>query len=255
MNEILYKPKKYKESKNELTFKNLLLFGKNYFTPSNMIISVVSPESPENIDKYFNDFSSSDSTHLFSGLAYRKEFKSITQPVKIDIKGGGEQAYLYFGFQKEIKKNDKPALTALSLLLRNDIVFNIREKQGLAYRISAGVNAVGNKAMFYINMGTRPENVKKLIPQFPKLFNTDFADSITSDKLKKSVNMYLGRMMFRRLSSINQAYYLGHSLYFYNDINYDNKFLSALKKVTLNEVKNIAEKYLVVENPVEIYIR
>ena len=47
--------------------------------------------------------------------------------------------------------------------------------------------------------------------------------------LEKSVNMYLGRMMFRRLSSINQAYYLGHSYYFYQDIHYDQKFLDAFQ--------------------------
>lgn len=255
LNEALYKPEKFKANKNDITFTKLLEFGKEYFSPGNTIISVVSPKSAENIANYFKDFSSSINKHSFSGLAYRKEFKFITQPLKIDKKGSGEQAYLYFGFQKSIEKKEKPALMALSLLLSNDIVFNIREKQGLAYRMSAGVKAIGNKAMFYVNMGTRPENVKKLIPQFPKLFNTNFADSITYDKLKKSVNMYLGRMMFRRLSSINQAYYLGHSLYFYNDINYDNKFLSALKKVTLDEVKAVAEKYLEVENPVEIYIR
>ncbi len=255
LNEVLYKPEKYKESKNELTFENLLQFGKDYFTPGNMIISVVSPESPENIEKYFNNFSSPDSTQLFSGSGYYKKFKSITHPVKIDTNGGGEQAYLYFGFQKEIQQKEKPSILALSLLLRNDLIFNIREKQGLAYRMGAGVKIIGNKAMFYINMGTRPENVKKLIPQFPKLFPPEFADSITSDKLKKAVNMYLGRMMFRRLSSINQAYYLAHSLYFFNDINYDNKFLTALKNVTLKEVKAVAKKYLKVENPVEIYIR
>lgn len=255
LDEVLYEPQKYSESKKKLTYENLLEFGKDYFSPVNMIISVVSKSSPENIYKYFSNFTSDKNTQLFSGLGYANKYKSITKPVKIDLKDGGEQAYLYFGFQKIIDEKEKPALKALSLLLSNDIIFNIREKQGLAYRVSAGINTIENKGMFYINMGTRPENVKKLIPQFSNLFKTEFADSITQGKLKRAVNMYLGRMMFRRLSSINQAYYLGHSLYFYNDINYDNKFLTALKNVTLKEVKTVAEKYLKVENPVEVYIR
>ncbi|HED08526.1 MAG TPA: insulinase family protein, partial [Ignavibacteria bacterium] len=230
-------------------------FGKDYFSPVNMIISVVSKSSPENIYKYFKNFTSDKNTELFSGLGYTDKYKTITKPVKINLKGRGEQAYLYFGFQKIIDENEKPALKSLSLLLNSDIIFNIREKQGLAYRMKAGINTIGNKGMFYINMGTRPENVNKLIPQFPNLFNTKFVDGITQDKLQRAINMYLGRMMFRRLSSINQAYYLGHSFYFYNDINYDNKFLTALKNVTLKEVKAVVEKYLKVENPVEVYIR
>ena len=255
LEEVLYETKKYSESKKKLTYENLLEFGKDYFSPVNMIISVVSKSSPENIYKYFNNFTSNKNTQLFSGLGYAKKYKSITKPVKIDLKGAGEQAYLYYGFQKIIDEKEKPALKALSLLLSSDIIFNIREKQGLAYRMRTGVNVIENKGMFYINIGTRPENVKKLIPQFPNLFETEFAYSITQDKLQRAVNMYLGRMMFRRLSSINQGYYLGHSLYFYNDINYDNNFLTALKNVTLKEVISVAEKYLEVDNPVEIYIK
>jgi predicted Zn-dependent peptidase len=67
--------------------------------------------------------------------------------------------------------------------------------------------------------------------------------------------MYLGRMMFRRLSSINQAYYLGHSLYFENNFNYDKQFLDALKKVNLADVKNAAKKYMVIKNPLSIIVR
>ena len=67
--------------------------------------------------------------------------------------------------------------------------------------------------------------------------------------------MYLGRMMFRRLSSINQAYYLAHSYYFDGDIYADGEMLDALKKVTLNDVKRVAEKYLQVSNPVEVIVR
>ena len=62
-------------------------------------------------------------------------------------------------------------------------------------------------------------------------------------------------MMFRRLSSINQAYYLGNSYYFQNDIFYDEKFIESFKNVTLEDVKRIAEKYLDPENAVEIYVR
>jgi len=255
LNETIYVSDKYPDTNNVVTYENLLKFGKYYFTPANMIISVVSPLPAEEVNSYFSSFVSTNYNNKFSGFGYTKEFRPISKPIKIDIEREGEQSYLYFGFQKEIAENEKPVLLALSLLLSDDIVFNIREKQGLAYRMSAGIDIEGSKAMFFINMGTRPENVDKLITQFPNLFNTDFADSITSLKLKKAVNMYLGRMMFRRLSSINQAYYLGNSLYINNDINYDNKFLTSLKNVSLEEVKAVAKKYLDVKNTVEVYIR
>jgi len=67
--------------------------------------------------------------------------------------------------------------------------------------------------------------------------------------------MYLGRMMFRRLSSINKAYYLANSDYFHNDFNYDKHFLEELKNVKLADVKNAAKKYMNAENTVTIVVR
>jgi len=252
---ILYKKGKYNNYKEKLTYDKLLEFGKYYFNPQNMIISVVSPTMPAKVKEYFSDFSSSGTKALFTGAGYQKEFNAITSSIKFDTTAGGEQAYLYFGYQKKINDKDKPVLKALSLILSDKIVFDIREKQGLAYRMSAGIDAIGNKAMFYINMGTRPENTNKIIPQFPKYFTTKFLSKITEKDLRKSVNMYLGRMMFRRLSSVNQAYYLGHSYYFYNDINYDKNFLQNLKNVNLDDVKRLAKKYLNVKYPIEVFVR
>jgi len=162
---------------------------------------------------------------------------------------------LFFGFEKNVSKSDIPALKALSLLLADKIVFNIREKQGLAYGMNAGVDVKNNIAMFYIKMATRPANVNKLIPQFPNFFKKTFSNSITKDNLTRVVNMYLGRMMFRRLSSINQAYYLGDSYYFFNNINQDSDFFNKLKHVKLNDVKKAAKKYLGAKNYIELIVR
>jgi predicted Zn-dependent peptidase len=256
LEKVLYEAPKYPENKNIITYENILEFGKYYFTPGNMIISVISSAKPDDVKKYFSYFKKEMLPDAITGSGYKQTFKQITKPYSFEEKGNGEQAYLYFGFQKDVKEDEHPALKALSLLLADKIIFDIREKQGMAYRMSAGVDVKENKAMFYINMATRPENVDKLIPQFPKFFTPRFVKEITKAELEKTVNYYVGRkMMFRRLSSINQAYYLGNSYYFHNDIFYDEKFIEAFKNVTVEQVKNVAEKYLQVKNPVQIIVR
>ena len=255
LSKVLYDSTSVVKTKSKTTYEKLLDFGKQYFNPENIIISVVSKASPERINELFNKFSRKTNLLFGDKRALRLKFNTIAKPAKIELAGGGEQSYLYFGFQKKIEAREKPVIKALSLLLSDRIIFNIREKQGLAYRMSAGVETLGNKAMFYVNMGTMPGNVDKLIPQFPKLFSPAVADSFTTSELQKSINMYLGRMMFRRLSSINQAYYLAHSYYFDGNVNADTQFLQALKKVTLKEVQAAARKYLHVENPVLIIVR
>lgn len=236
-----------------LDYNKFLTFGKEYFTPNNVIISVISKEEPKTINSYFEKFDSG-SEPIFGGLAKERGYKKWDEPKKDEQEGGGEQSHTFYGFVKEYEKADEAALTVLSLMLKDDIVFNIRETQGLAYRMSAGISKRNDKVLIYVKVPTQPKNVEKLVPQFPGLFNPEFADGITEDDLEKTVNMYLGKMMFRRLSSINQAYYLAHSYYFDGNIEADKNSLDDLKNVKLDAVKKAAKKYLKIENPVEIII-
>jgi len=242
-----------KGDRKPLTYESFLKFGKEYFTPSNMIISVVSKKEPEKINEYFKNFKSL-TDNRFEGLAKERGFKKYNKPNKVEENVGGEQSYTFYGFVKDYNKDDEAALTILSLMLKDDLVFNIREKQGLAYRMSAGIKMVDGRALIFVNIPTQPHNVKKLKKQFSHLFSPKFADKISENSLERTVNMYLGKMMFRRLSSINQAYYLAHSYYFDGDINADKASLNALKNVSLKDIKRIAKKYLKIVNPIEIII-
>jgi len=249
---VIYQDKKILDD-DKLNFENLLRFTNEYFVPSNMIISVVSPAVQDEISELFSLFKSNQSTT--NEPAYERELDIQSKPVNIEETVDGEQSYLYWGFTKNIDQEDKPALKALSLILSDKIIFDIREKQGLAYRMSAGIKTTKDKSIFYINMGTRPQNVDKLLPQFQEFFNPKMVESINDKELEKAINMYLGRMLFRRLSSINQGYYLAHSLYFNNDINYDSNFHNSLKNIKVDDVKKVADKYLKIENPVSVVIR
>ena len=250
---LVYEPDPFSKSQPPLTYENLVAFAKEYFRPANMIISVVSPAGPESIDSLFDRFGftpSRDEPPVFTPT-----FSMQSKATTIEKAGSGERSYIFWGFVSQIDPNDAPVLQALSLVLADDIVFDIREKQGMAYNMSAGIEVIKDKALFFVSQGTRPQNIDTLAPQYPRFFRAAVIDTLTQQKLDRSVNMYLGRMMFRRLSSINQAFYLGSSMYFFNDFNYDRKFLERLKNVSVAEVRNAAKKYMIVNNPMTIIVR
>lgn len=251
--ELIHEPNPYSNSETELTFENLLYFTEEYFQPSNMIVSVVSPAEPGNVNELFNrlKFTPAD----VEPDVYTPSYKLQTGPATVEKPGSGDRAYIFWGFLNQIDRADAPALKALSLILADKIIFDIREKQGMAYHMSAGIDVIDDKALFYINQGTRPQNVDTLVSQYGNFFSASMIENLTGEELEKSVNMYLGRMMFRRLSSINQAFYLGNSFYFQNDFNHDREFHEQLKKVKLSEVKNAAAKYMKVNNPVLVIVK
>jgi zinc protease len=234
------------------SYQEILAFAKEYFRPGNRIVSVVSPGSAELIKQYLGSDNDGDTPVLdVVDVSYILNEKALNAFVE----AGGEQTHLFWGFMKKVEKDDIAPLSALSLLLSDKIVFEVREKQGLAYSMSARIGIQKDIALFYIKMGTRPQNAEKLAPQFPGFFTPEMLGDVSEDELTKAINMYLGRMSFRRLSSINQAYYLGESLYFTSDMNSDDAFLKALNAVTLEDVKRVARHYLVAENVISITVK
>ena len=250
---LVYEENQYLVNEDFPSYEQLLQFRDYYFNPSNMVISIVSSATPEKIKDEFSSFSTAENIEYKP--IYSNSLKLQQEKLNIVKPGGGSRSYLFWGFITSIDKKNRPALQALSLILSEKIIFDIREKQGMAYHMKAGINVIDDRALFYINQGTRPQNVDKLLKQYPKFFKKSILNNITFESLQKSVNMYLGRMMFRRLSSINQAYYLGYSYYFHQDINYDKSFLEDLKNVSINDVMLVADKYLNVTNPISIVIR
>jgi hypothetical protein len=250
---LVYNPDPYGSNQPELTYDGLVAFTKEYFVPANMIISVVSPASPKAVNALFAEFSGSPMKD--EPAVYTPTFRVPAQEAKVEKNGGADRSYIFWGFIRPIDPKDAPVLQALSLVLSNAIVFDIREKQGMAYNMSAGIEVIKDNALFFISQGTRPQNIDKLAPQYPQFFRMAAVDTLTEADVEKAVNLYLGRMMFRRLSSINQAFYLGSSLYFTNDFNYDKQFLDNLKKVKLADLKNAARKYMTIVNPLSLIVR
>ncbi len=244
---------RYEPGPDDITYDNLIKFSEEYFNSGNVIIAVSSPEKTEVVNKSFDNFFTGEKPDETS--PWDPGFSMREKSVKIEKDGMGKRSYLFWGYTKKTDPGDRTALQALSLFLSDKIVFDIREKRGMAYRMSAGINLKGDKALFYINMGTRPENRDKLLPDFPGFFKKNSADKLTDKELERLISMYLGRMKFRRLSSINRAYYLSHSLYFNGDINSDNEFFKKLKNTEAADVKRVAKKYLGPENPLTIIVR
>jgi hypothetical protein len=252
----VYEEEKYPVNQMVISYDELVKMAAHYFHPSNMIISVVSPASSEEILRLFEwHIPLPADRNYIEKKPYIRNLKINNSEYSVELKGGGERSFLFWGFVKQFERNDLAALQVLGLLLNDSIIFEIREKQGRAYRMKAGIDLIGEKALFYINLGTRPDNIDPVIQQAPEFFDQKTVDSFTDFDLQKSLNMYLGRMMFRRLSSINRAFYLGYSEYFESDIDFDSKFLKNLRKITLSDIKRTAEKYMVIKNPVKVIVR
>ena len=128
-------------------------------------------------------------------------------------------------------------------ILSSRLYLNLREKQGLAYSVGAGSTFDKNCGWYYSSIGTASENYQTaldgIILQIEKLK----FDGPTLNELNIARNKIWGRLMSSKLSSINQAYYLGVGEYLGRSTTYDKEYLKSLAGVTPESIRRVVAKY------------
>ena len=119
----------------------------------------------------------------------------------------------------------------------------LREKQGLAYSVGAGSTLDKNFGWFYSVIGTGSANYQKALDGRLLQIDKLRLDGPTAEEVTNAMNQVLGRQMRARLSSINQAYYLGVNSYLGHSADHDAKFLENLQAVNVESIRRAASKY------------
>ena len=233
-----------KEIIEKVTREELVNYYKAHYIPGRMFISVV------------GDF---DTARLINKLkkhlpAVESE-KEVLKRVPADFKGGNEE--LETGFKQaytavswlgpEAENNDTYAMDVLVTALgsgRSSRLFrNIKERAKLVYGIDAGYSTMRDEGLISVNA----ELDIKDVPAYEKKLDKELKDirenGITASEFAKAVTIIENTYAFSHETNEEVAgalgYYEAISSY-KQELNY----LENIKKVTMNDVKNVALKYL-----------
>ena len=234
--------------------KDLALFHRKYYSANNLIMAIVSNIEPNKVLKWIkkrfmnlppntsNDVNIPDAARI-TGIVEAK------QPME------KEQVYIYLGnIVPGLKSGDAPALTLAIEILSSRLRLNLREEQGLAYSIGAGVRFLENFGWFTCAMGTGYENFEiaktGIIAEIEKLKN----EPLESSELDKARNSLWGSMLMRNMSCINQAYNMAYYEFVNAGYDYDDGYKDRIDKVTVEDVQRAAKQYLDTDNYVLAYV-
>jgi len=236
------------QSIGSITREDLIEFHKRFYSPNNMIITVVTNlDAKQMMDKIKNAF----------GSMPRVEFPEpqipvptpLTSPLKVEQKMEKEQVYIYLGEPMPgIKSPDAYALDLMNSILSSRLGLNLREIKGLAYSVGSSINFDKDFGWFIASIGTRPQNYQQALDGILAEMKKIKEEKVTPDELEKAKNGIWGSMLFYRLSRISQAYYMAVNEFKGVGYDYDDKYIESLRKVTIDQVKQSAEKYLNTEN-------
>jgi predicted Zn-dependent peptidase len=212
-----------------------------YFNPANFIITISSPLSHESLAEVFNSVWTTPGTAVERAVYTLPVSTEMNEKV-LDL--GKEQAQIRLGFVTDVADEDKAAFAVMTSILSYRMMFDLRETQGLAYRLSISNGSDGQSEWITATMGTGVEQVELALAGIRSYFDASRLDDVSQKEIDKTVNAGKGRYMMRNLTRLGQSFYMGYHEY------YDGDYEIALKRsekgetITPADVQSVAEKYL-----------
>jgi predicted Zn-dependent peptidase len=147
------------------------------------------------------------------------------------------------GFTFEPTPQDEPALAVMAQILSDRMAFEIRERQGLAYMVGAGLTLRPQGAWLTASMGTRPANIEVAVNAMREAFREMAGTQVSQEDIERTRNSMLGRHLMRTMFSMGRAYHAGLGELF-GEERQGWGLLERVKRVKPADVERVASRYL-----------
>ncbi len=228
----------------------ILEYYNKYYTPSNMITVVIGDiDSKTALEKISKEFGGEYKKTIQN--SYPKE-KLLTSQAKTVTNFDTQSGYMLIGFRGvKIDANDSYALDVLSTILgegKSSVFYkNLKENKQLANSIGSANTGFRDDGIFYISATFDPDKCKMLQDAIFEEIKHIQKHGVTQEQLQLAKNIIERDTYYERESISNIAGEIGYTFVTTNGIKFYNNYLTNIKKVSLCDVKRVANKYLGVE--------
>jgi predicted Zn-dependent peptidase len=183
-----------------------------YFAPDRLVVSVASPvaveETLDRVENYFGDGpASAPSRGPYPPMQPTAELPEI------EI-GEAPQVTVLWGRIADVLPNDRAPLLVAMDALSDRMTAVVREREGLAYRLGAGVRHVpGGMWILSASVGTRPENSGRVGELIEELVVELATAPLSADDVARLNARARRSRMLRGLSAASRAYRVGRALF------------------------------------------
>lgn len=214
-----------------------------YFAPDRLVLTVASPlPANQTLELIEDSFSGGPATEPRRGPYPAPQPAALAPTVEI---GDAPQVTLLWGRIADVEAADRAPLLVAMDAFSDRMTAVIREREGLAYRLGAGVRAVpGGAWILSASVGTRPENSDRVAALLVELVEGLSDEPMSPDDLERLNARRRRSRMLRGLSAASRAYRVGRAL-FEGDSSPLAVGEEAYAAVTPAQVQAAAKKYLV----------
>ena len=236
---------------SSLTRADLKTYHETYFRPDQLIISIAGritlKQAIEEVSAVFGDWKRPTTNFPTPTLP-----PLTPQPSEKFLSQNTQQTIIMLGYlSASIQNADYPVLKLINTYLGNGLssrlFVELREKQGLAYDVSAFYPTRLEPSHFVTYIGTAPDNVEIALKGLKKEVQRLCEVQLTAEELQASKNKLLGQYALAKQSNGQLAQLYGWYETLNQGVEFDDRFQDMIAGVTSEEMQTVAQKYLQIE--------
>lgn len=230
------------ESVSSITRDDLLAHHSVLYSPGNLIVSVVT-DLPADLIAHAMEKAFGGSWGAGESFAGYPPAPPATAEVEAVREFGLKQAYLYLGYVIPGAPDSRvPDIIAMNSILSSRLGLTLREKEGLAYSVGSSVVFDRDFGYLVISMGTAPASVERAKAGILAEVERMIGEEVAERELRRAVSDYRGDLLRRRMSRLNEAYYLARDEYLgWGD---EGGIYGRMKTISVEDVKKAASRCL-----------
>jgi zinc protease len=237
----------------QLTRADLLHYHQAYFRPDNMVISIAGRIVPEEALALVNEiFGGWQVPQQTDGAVVPFPTLSLpslnTTPHRMVTVQDTQQAIVMLGYlTPAVQSADYMVLKLLNTYLGNGLssrlFVELREKQGLAYEVSAFYPTRLDTSQFVVYMGTAPDNAAIALEGLQREVDRLCHVLLTPEELQAAKNKLLGQYALGKQTNAQLAQVFGWYETLALGIEFDQTFQQSIATITAEEAQQVAQRY------------
>jgi len=238
---------------SSITAEDLRAFHDAYVTGRRMILTASGPVDPGSAVRAVTDVFGS----LPAGDEPPKPAAAPLTPPGSEawLSLAKEQFYIALGYLFDAEPDDRAALAVAGAILSDRLSFELREERGLAYSMGASISPWAGRMRLAVFMGTRPENLEQAMEGVREGIVAFRESEIDEATVRRTANAMRGRMLMRRVTRVNRAYFTGVERLQGRPLGDDQARLDALLEVGASDVERVIRQYVSPERCAVVTIR
>jgi zinc protease len=242
----------YPDIFNELKPEDITAYYKSRYVPNNMFFVVVGDIYADDVvARLVKNFTGSRARPLTPVLIHSEPRQ--TAPREIIEEATIQLGHLHMSWHiPDVRHEDIPPLDLLAMILGNGrssrLFQDLREKRHLVNSADAWTYNPGYPGLFGLSAVVDPEDYAAARNALLEHIESVRRDLVSVEELAKVIKQYTASTLAIRRTMQGQAQDLGGNWLAANDLNFSERFLRAVKQVTPEDIRRVANLYLDSEN-------